>query len=275
MGKVENDVENTIRLVDGKFCENVDRIYFSSNENLKLLFDNINVKDKDVFCVLASSDQLFYSYYNGAKNVDTYDINKLTLYYYYLRKWVIQYSNCYYPDERLGNEYIYNILSKVKVKSQEEEDAYNYWMIYVRTVFNYMTHKIFFKSSYIDKNRISDVNKIKDIVSDIDLSFRNIDISSDDLNINKKYDVIITSNISEYFFDNVVKINNYRINMNNLLKEDGVIVSSLIFSNYVNSVEKKMFSKEYDIRELPYYRDDWGVCSSGYCYTKKVSTKKC
>ena len=74
----------------------------------------------------------------------------------------------------------YNILSKVKVKSQEEEDAYNYWMIYVRTVFNYMTHKIFFKSSYIDKNRISDVNKIKDIVSDIDLSFRNIDISSDE-----------------------------------------------------------------------------------------------
>ena len=275
MGKVENDIEYTIKLENGESIENYDRLYFSSNENLNFLFKQFNIKDKDVLCVLASSDQLFYSYLNGAKNVDSFDINKLTFYYYYLRKWCIEYIDSYYPDEKVSNEFIYNLLKNVKVKSYDEEEAYNYWDTYIKTVYGCMTKNLFYMSSYIDLNRVRDVSSLKEIIKNRELSFKNIDISSDDLDIDKKYDVIITSNLSEYFYDNVLKINRYKNNLNNLLKDDGIIISSLIFTNYISSVEKKIFKDDYDIDIFPFYRDSWGLCASGYSYTKKMSTKKC
>ena len=49
------------------------------------------------FTVLASGDQAFYFYDNGAKKVDLFDINKLSIYYYYLRVWIIKYLGRFYP----------------------------------------------------------------------------------------------------------------------------------------------------------------------------------
>ena len=48
--------------------------------------------------VLASSDQVLSCYYCKAKSIDTFDKVLLTLFYYYLRKWVILYQNQFYPS---------------------------------------------------------------------------------------------------------------------------------------------------------------------------------
>ena len=49
-------------------------LYNKSNKNLYELFKQNNIHGKDVLSVLASSDQLFSCYANGAKSVDTFII---------------------------------------------------------------------------------------------------------------------------------------------------------------------------------------------------------
>lgn len=65
------------------------KIYATTNEDLLILFDKLNINGKDVLTVLSSSDYLYMSYLNKARNVDGFDINPLTERYYYLRKWLI------------------------------------------------------------------------------------------------------------------------------------------------------------------------------------------
>ena len=76
---------------DHEYDDRYATIYFHSNERSKEIFSEINVKNKDVLTVLGSGDQAFYLYDNGAKSVDMFDKNKLAIYYYYLRTWVIVY----------------------------------------------------------------------------------------------------------------------------------------------------------------------------------------
>ncbi len=65
------DVLNTKQILNGKIIENYSKIYYRSNEDLEKLFQNFSVKDKDVYTVLASSDQYLYAKYLGTKSVDS------------------------------------------------------------------------------------------------------------------------------------------------------------------------------------------------------------
>lgn len=275
MGDYITDVRRTLDLLTGNEYENYSYLYAFSNEDLKALFSNFSVKDKDVFCVLASSDQMFYSYLNGARSVDTFDINILTNYYYYLRKWIIDYYDSFYPEDNINNMYISELLKKVKVKSYDEEQAYNYWKLYTNTIYGYLSKKLFYKNTLIDTNNIKDLSKLKEILNNNELNFINIDISDDNLEINKKYDVIITSNLSEYFNCDNLKIKRYKRNLDNLLKDDGVIINSHIFSAHGCFAEKRIFGVDYNIVDFPFTKDKLGEFAVGCSYKRKVLTKKC
>lgn len=67
--------------IDGR--RNFGKIYRNTNENLSKIFSNYNFENKNVLSVLASGDQVFSSYYLGANNVDTFDSNILTYYYFF------------------------------------------------------------------------------------------------------------------------------------------------------------------------------------------------
>lgn len=71
---------------------NYSKLYRSTNERLSKILSMYDFKDKNVLSVLASSDQLLSSYFLGAKNVDSFDSNVLTFYYFYLRKWCMMYT---------------------------------------------------------------------------------------------------------------------------------------------------------------------------------------
>ena len=116
---------------DNDFSEKYDTIYFHSNENLKDIFSEIDVTNKDVLTVLGSGDQVFYSYNNGARNVEAFDRNKLAIYYYYLRTWVIKYFNLFYPSI-LNKKYIRTLLKLVEPHSKEENIALKFWKFYTR-----------------------------------------------------------------------------------------------------------------------------------------------
>ena len=61
-------------------------LYSRTNEDLKSLFEIVDVRDKNILSVLSSSDYLFSALFKEAGNIETFDINSITYRYYFLRK---------------------------------------------------------------------------------------------------------------------------------------------------------------------------------------------
>ena len=258
---INYDVKQAINIMRGfhsKIDDFHDRLYFNSNEDLDALLSKFDFRDKDILTVLASSDQLFYFYDKGARIVDTFDINKLTFYYYFLRKWIIEYKNRYYPRNKITGKMLNNIISKVCVKSEEEERAVSFWKRIINSYYTNLIMDLFIVDDDIKKNENSNIKTIKKKLKSTNLNFYNMDITGY-IDLDKKYDVIYKSNISDYVsYSDLVR---FRDNLYKLLKDDGIIISSNL---------------SYDI----YYPNEFGVFSElfnyklldndmGFVYTKK------
>lgn len=124
-----------------------DRIYKSSNEYLAYIFKNLDIKDKKVLSVLASSDQVFLFYYYQALKVDTFDTNGLTFYYYFLRKWCIEKGLSIYPYY-LNSKILKDVISDVQPQNQNELLAKNFWYKVFEEYNNVLNSNMFFRSSF-------------------------------------------------------------------------------------------------------------------------------
>ena len=201
-------------------------LYRKSNENLTEIFNNYSVKDKDVLTVLASSDQLFSCIYCGAKSVDTFDINPYTLYYYYLRKWLITYTNEWYPSYNFFEKKdigIYDLVCSIKPSNIKEKEAKNFWKTKLEHYGYSGIH--LFEEDYVIGSvpYLNDSQTIKNSFEN-PIDFKQLDFSKP-VDIDKKYDVIILSNMLEY---NSVK-DNLRIvkeNIEKLLDVNGIAILS-------------------------------------------------
>ena len=243
-----------------------DRIYNSSNDSYRSIISNFDIKDKKVLSVLGSGDQAFHLYKSGAKIVDVFDINKLTIYYYFLRIWIIKYLGRAYPPYDFDNQYIINLLGHVSPTSQLEQNAYNYWSMYVKTYDSECNYKLF--NHFLISNSVfnQDVSDIREKIS-VDFNFYNIDISKK-VAVDQKYDVIYTSNIAE-FIHGVNSFKVYRDNLDNLLNKDGVILSSRVMRVDASKDEKKVMSKTFKLDYLPDNMSMFGFIAPGYYYTKR------
>ena len=255
------------------------KIFFSSNEELDKLFKNFDVEGKEVLTVLSSSDQLFHSIDRGSIKIDTFDRNPYTKYYYYLRRWSIIYNESYYISDDLFKKHfpIIDILCRVQPQNEDEEDAYCFWRKYIKTMFPFENDGLFYHNTV--KNYVKDIKSLKDKLEIIYPTFYNIDIY-EEVDIPKKYDVIITSNMFEYVRTREDKIKIGRDNLKKLLKDDGKIIAS----HMIYSVDDRFFDRELNIyssdfiyeefpwEEMPLYHDKYPI---GYSYTKKkmMSTK--
>ena len=202
-------------------------IYKNSNENLKEIFDKYKVKNKDVLTVLASSDQALSFHYAGAKTIDTFDKNYLTLYYYYLRKWLITYKNQLYPSYKFinftenGDFELYKLVCNIIPTSDKEKEALIFWKKFME--YNDYKSKYLFEDRYCIEAKPFDNNieKINDFYNN-EINFKNIDITKP-IKLNKKYDIIFLSNMLEY---SEIETNReiIRINLENWLNNNGIAI---------------------------------------------------
>ena len=70
MSNIFNDLKKTDLIRNDYLAESFDKIYFSSNENLKGICSNFNFYGKNILTVLSSGDQAFHLYNSGAQNID-------------------------------------------------------------------------------------------------------------------------------------------------------------------------------------------------------------
>lgn len=247
-----------------EFSDKYYTIYFNSNERLKEIFSKIDVYDKDVLTVVGSGDQVFYSFYNGARSVDMFDKNKLSIHYYYLRTWVIKYLDKFYPS-KLNKKYIKTLLKIVKPHTKEERDSLRFWKIYIKIFTDEDTEELF---SYSRKNKINTIRNlslIKKRIENDDVCFYNVDISKK-VDIKKKYDIIFTSNIVDYLLFDEKLLRLYRDNLDSLLKNGGIIVRCHVLKGVNTNLEKRLFLEKFYSNDIPSKTNKKSI---GFVYTKK------
>ncbi len=248
---------------------NVDKIYYSSNEHLDTIFSNLDFSSKKVLSVLGSGDQAFSFYNAGCESVDLFDKNKLTIYYFYLRMWTIKYLNLKYPPFNLSSLFISKLLDMVEVDSPDEKRAFEYWSQFVN-FFNINDIKDLMWGTLLPlKNDYFEIDKIKNGINNNSFNFYNIDISKN-VDLDCKYDVIYTSNIPNYICPHPLSIKIYRDNLYRLLNDGGMVVSTLVGKYYTPDLEKSVFSSLFDFYEFPevdgFFKDRE---IPGYYYVKK------
>lgn len=251
--ETKKDILNVSLLIKDykKALPQYDYIYTRTNENLNLLLKDIEVKNKKVLTVLASSDQLFYFLLKNAKEVETFDINVLTKYFFYLRKWNLLYLKEYfYPKGPLNSNYILKLLefAKKNITTDGEEQAYLFWKSLTN---RYNTIPI---AHHINKTQNGIIkeekNELIEKLKTYELKFKNINIMKKQNRNRKKHDIIFISNIPEWY-DDIEESISLKENVINLLEDDGRVIGSNILETEIP--EKDLFKKEFDyIEDIPY-----------------------
>ena len=273
MCNVSYDVERTKDAITEYYYDyqQYDKIYNSSNEAYQNIISNFDIREKKVLSVIGSGDQVFHLYNLGAKTVDLFDINKLTIYYYFLRVWGIRQLGKAYPPYNFDNNYIAQLLSNVTPKSDLEKIAYDYWNMYIKKYDSECNWKLFNHFPISEEQSNLDVSLLSEKIND-EINFYNIDITNP-VETDQKYDIIYTSNISE-FIQGTKNFVVYMNNLDRLLEKNGVILSSRLMKPNVSTEEKVVMCQKFRLKMLPKQMNKFGfVDSPGYFYKRKVFKK--
>ena len=278
MNKLESIAKYDIKKTDEMFqapygsskFTTYDRVYSETNEPCDKIISKFDVKDKSVLTVLGSGDQAIQFYVNGAKNVDLFDINKLTIYYYYLRIWHMKKYGTMYPEDIFNSNYFKEILKYVNPSSYNEKLAYLYWNRFISKFDSDKLNNFFNNSFYRKINEDVNSELVLKKISEDDFSFHNLDFTLP-FDLSKKYDFIYTSNLSDYIKDERLKI--YRDNLYNHLNKGGIVLSSNL-SGSINChkyvTQRRALRRYFKFRNIRYFNKEFmEVDDIGYSYKKR------
>ena len=273
MEQIKKDILALKQLVNkGVSTKQYSRVYSHTNENLKAIIENFDIKNKSILTVLGSGDQALNFLNHKAANVELFDINKLALYYYYIRLWTIKYYNHFY----LGTKLI-DLLKLVKPKDKAEEKAFFFWINYYKRFGNNIN--FFHNDGAPFTGRIKDLSYLRKRLEKEKIVFYNIDLT-EKVHLNKKYDIIYVSNVPRWIVKEdlitcidgkeSILLDNYRENLDRLLKKDGKVICANVSRTIdENDIEVEYMSKSFDFHQLNETDDICYPKIPGYYYTKK------
>lgn len=244
----------------GKEIPGYGKVYYRTNEDLETIYKDLDLHKKKVLSVLASSDQVFTANYLGAEQVDSFDKNRLTLYYYYLRKWSIKYRRELHPKVLKENKWLKNLLELVKVESEEEAKALEFFKKHVSE--NTNLYNIFYEDHLDEEKGSTLYSKASDLKSVFDKPMRFIDFDIFGENkVEDTYDVVLISNILEWARGDISKFTMARDNLNKILNPNGLVVCSSLINRSESTIlsERRIFDEAFTCTEY----------NSGYVYSKK------
>lgn len=269
MTRVEQDLDFALSVTKER-KSNKNKLSFSSSDNIELISKKIDVSGKDILTVLDSCDPFFCFYLKGAKNVDTYDNNRLTFYYYFLRLWTFNFLNEMYPPRSLNYNFLVDVISNIKPKNQDEYHAYNFWTKFIEVAKDdKKIGMLLFKkrSKLIDYSKF-DLGMMPYGINSINFFEGNIRTY---LNKGKSYDIIYVSDKCDWINygiedENIKQLEKYRDNLYELLKHNGVVLCS--FNDQQS--ERIIFENRFEYVKLPKAKDKGGnLVNCGYCYIKR------
>lgn len=269
MNTFEYDFNKTKQLIeyDLKFDDkHYDKLFFSANECIPMILKNVDFNDKRVLSVLSSGDQVFNICTKNVSALDLFDINKLSMYYYYLRIWIMKYTNQYYPQSSFDKRYLNYILGYVKPTTVEEVNALNFW-IQIRNLGSDRIKKLFSGGRTIPVwNNKTDPSKVIKNIEKTQPKFYCVDMASS-LYMPERYDIIYASNIAQWILRTHGSIDVYVKNLSNLLNDGGIVLCSCIDSSTPNRIERDSFEREFELHDVS--KDCDYIKRYGYYYKKR------
>jgi hypothetical protein len=224
--------------------EKISQVYPFTNELMKQYNDIIDLNDKKVLTVTGSGDQVITSMIRGAKEIDTFDCNKLTYYHLFLKIAAIQSLEF----EEFLDFYTFGKEERPKKRKKEhykkireyltKENVIEYWNNFFKNPNDYFSY--FFlgacgtpasKEHSIEYLTEEGFQIAKDKVND-NVSFKNADV-----NIlpyiygDKKYDFINLSNIFNYISNQEAFSKIIESLLNNNTTEDGIILAGYVWNS--------------------------------------------
>ena len=268
----EKDIENTISFLNNERIPGYSDLYFSSNENLKDIFGNIDFTDKKVLSVLSSGDQAFHIYDHNSSHIDLFDINVLTIYFFYLRIWHIEQYNKFHLPLYVNNEYMQDLLKRINPKTEEENQVYNYWQELVKIFIDYNISLDNIRMEYPKKLiEVKRLESLKEKIKGRDFNFYNIDISKPNNTIKEKYDIIYLSNIIDWLLCDNSGLKRLVTNLDNLLVDSGTVIVADLMGLGPGKIEEEIFREHFKKTDLPITSnsDNSDEDNPGYCYQKR------
>lgn len=244
-------------------------IYPFTTENINGYISQLNIEGKNILTVCGSGDHVLNLILNGAKKIDTFDISPLTKYYLYLKIGAIKalkYDEyleffCYldYPKTFKHNKKAFNIKTYWKISNHLDKYTKIFWdnlylefsgleirkndLLFSRDeekhkvlkqTNNYLNPENFYRLKNILKNKKYEINFYNSNITELPKILKN------------KYDLILTSNISQniqqiYNSDENISLERYKkliVNLSEYLNENGKILIGY-FYDIRNSIDNQ------------------------------------
>lgn len=257
--------------------------YLFSNENL-FYYENFFMNNQKVLTVTGSGDQVLTAILYGAREVDTFDSNKLAYYNLMLKKYALLSMDY---NELLD---FYNVRKDISylrrykkiAESIIEDDVRYFWQqILNQDKYNFSYCFLGFGEDFdILKKRIPYINKeyfekIKIMIPECKINYKNIDIFEIPNEFTQKYSFINLSNILQYIVDKQSYIDFIKnLATNNLIDGGSILLNyywhDLEIGDLINKdVYEKCNAQAYTIDDLATqkYKKESG---SIMVYTKRL-----
>jgi len=193
------------------------KLYSFTTENLKAYLQELNLENKKILSTTSSGDFIFNSYLLGAKQVDCFDINLLSKFYFELKtesikKFTFLKFQQFFLRTKQNNKYTFNYKDYLKLRTNLSalaklffDNCYNFFKkdgfklresAIFNNIYDEAESKINFNLYLKEKN----FYKLKKILKNKKENFINSDIVSltKHLKHSDKYDLIYLSNIADY-----------------------------------------------------------------------------
>ena len=223
------------------------KLFYETNEDLVHPFDEIDFYEKDVLSVLSSGDHVLTARFLEADTVDAFDKNSLTLYYFYLRLWTIQYNHELYPNiMKQDFTWLNDLLKRVRPRNEAEIAAVYFFKRHIAARTNFLN--LFFEREEQPKGKLC-YRDASELISYTDpkLKFYKADLFQE-FPCENRYDIVLLSNILEWAKKDPKKLEIAAENIARVLKKRGIAVSSrLIYrAKAVLEEERKIFSPYFE-----------------------------
>ena len=265
---ISEQIEKGKIILKGKPFYSIQKTYFSTNENIKECIPFLDVENKsNALTVLGSGDHAFNLIKSGILNIDTFDCNKISQYYVFglKRAMILKYSYEEFLnviDKLISsgttfdtlNDILYGLLPYI------DSEYRNYWKtildfnykiqknnIYKLNLIQMMFINVVSKKSYNNYllNEI-EYNKLKSNIGKSNINYKNVDAINLHKEFDDKYDIIMLSNILDYFSSyygfcwDINILSEYVNNVKELLNDNGIMLVNYIFNYYyMDNVRRK------------------------------------
>lgn len=244
-----NDIIAAIRLMKNEYNKvdtyKYNKIYLFTNENISDMTKKLSLYGTDVLTVCSSGDHIFNFLLEGVSNIETFDINILAEYIFYLKKAAIEvlsykeFLDFFFPKHIINKNVLSkDIYNKIKINIQDERIKV-FWDYLLSNFDNKKIYKNLFTESPLNKKTIISYNKYLSSEANYNLlkailrntpkiNFYNIDILTEIPPLNRKIDFLYLSNIlgaiysnnNKYYLKHLKKV---ILNLSNIIKEGGNI----------------------------------------------------